>query len=190
MDPNFIVATGGSAGGHLSTLAALSPNQPEYQPGFEDVDTTLAGCVPLYGVYDFMKREGVRNDMERFLRRMVMGTKRKHDGEGWHRASPRSQVRADAPPVFVLHGTHDSLAWVEQARAFVADLRAVSNSSVTYAELPGAQHAFDLFHSARSGPALAAVTRWLAYQRTAYEAESAPRPSVAQPIEDDARARA
>ena len=42
-NPDFIAITGGSAGGHLSSLAALTPNRAEWQPGFEDVDTTRAG---------------------------------------------------------------------------------------------------------------------------------------------------
>jgi acetyl esterase/lipase len=46
-DPAFIAVTGGSAGGHLAALAALTPNEPEYQPGFEDADTTLQAAVPF-----------------------------------------------------------------------------------------------------------------------------------------------
>ena len=40
-DPAFLCVTGGSAGGHLTALMALTANDPEYQPGFEDVDTTF-----------------------------------------------------------------------------------------------------------------------------------------------------
>src|SRR5690349_8675258 len=72
-DPDFVVITGGSAGGHLSALAALTPNDPEYQPGFEDADTTVQACVPFYGVYDFTNRKGVgRQDMRGFLGRLVI----------------------------------------------------------------------------------------------------------------------
>ena len=34
-NPDFLVVTGGSAGGHLAALVALTANDPEYQPGFE-----------------------------------------------------------------------------------------------------------------------------------------------------------
>ena len=51
-DPGFIAVSGGSAGGHLSSLLALTPNEPDWQPGFEDVDTSVDACVPFYGVYD------------------------------------------------------------------------------------------------------------------------------------------
>ena len=57
-DPNFIAVTGGSAGGHLSALAALTANDPVFQPGFEDEDTSVQAAVPLYGVYDLLDRAG------------------------------------------------------------------------------------------------------------------------------------
>ncbi|MGN6575933.1 MAG: alpha/beta hydrolase fold domain-containing protein, partial [Nocardioides sp.] len=40
-DPSFLAVTGGSAGGHLAALAALTANDPAFQPGFEHVDTTV-----------------------------------------------------------------------------------------------------------------------------------------------------
>ena len=45
-DPDYIAITGGSAGGHLTALAALTPNDPEWQPGFEDVDTSVQAGDP------------------------------------------------------------------------------------------------------------------------------------------------
>ena len=51
-DPGYLAITGGSAGGHLAALAALTPGDPAYQPGFEDADTTVQAAVPHYGVYD------------------------------------------------------------------------------------------------------------------------------------------
>src|SRR5262249_18442020 len=56
VDPDFVVVTGGSAGGHLAALVALTANDPAYQPGFEHVDTSVRACVAFYGVYDFTDR--------------------------------------------------------------------------------------------------------------------------------------
>jgi acetyl esterase/lipase len=55
----------------------------------------------------------------------------------------------NAPLCFVAHGQQDNLVLVEDARAFVEQLRATSPHSVVYAELPGALHGFDLFRSRR-----------------------------------------
>jgi acetyl esterase/lipase len=161
-DPDFVCITGGSAGGHLSSLAALSANQPVFQPGFEDIDTSVAAAVPFYGVYDWTNRDGSgRNDMEDMLARLVLKSRREDAPEVWEEASTMSWVGPDAPPFFVIHGTNDSLVPVEQARSFVAMLRDVSHHPVVYAELPGAQHAFEVFDSARTLFTVGAVHRFL-----------------------------
>lgn len=179
-DPSFVVVTGGSAGGHLAAMVALTPNDPEYQPGFEDVDTTVQGCVPFYGVYDFLDCHGERgrSSMTPFLQRLVMKCSPLDHRDRWERASPIMRVTADAPPFFVIHGTHDSLAFVEDTRHFVAALRAVSRQPVLYAELPGAQHAFDVFHSTRSAYAVDAVTRFV---EATYAAGRGAQPSASAP---------
>ncbi len=174
-DPEFVVVTGGSAGGHLAALLALTANDPEYQPGFEDVDTSVQGCVPFYGVYDFLDRFGERGKaaMAPFLQRLVMKSSPEAQREAWEKASPIARVHADAPPFFVIHGTHDSLAYVEDTRHFVHALRAISRQPVVYAELPGAQHAFDVFHSRRSAFAVEAVTRFVERLRADFVAARA-----------------
>jgi acetyl esterase/lipase len=169
-DPRFVVVTGGSAGGHLASLLALTANEPRFQPGFEDVDTSVAACVPFYGVYDFLDRHGVRGaeSMQPFLEHVVMKCAPHEEPELWDHASPIARVHGEAPPFFVIHGTHDALAWVEEARHFVEALRKVSRKPVVYAELPGAQHAFDTFHSRRSAHAVDAVACFLEYVRALY----------------------
>ncbi len=161
-DPSRIVITGGSAGAHLSSLAALTANQAIFQPGFEQEDTTVAACVPLYGVYDFLDRNRDRPDrMARLLFRMVMGSTAEAAREEWDRASPLFWIHADAPPFFVIHGSDDCLAWIEEGRRFVAELRNVSKNPVLFAELPDTQHAFDHFHSARAELAVEAVAAFV-----------------------------
>lgn len=162
-DPNFIAITGGSAGGHLSALAALTPNDPQFQPGFEDADTRVQAAVPFYGIYDFTRMQDAMHPMMLpLLERVVVKQARKTHLESYVAASPVNYVRPDAPPFFVLHGRNDSLVPVEQARGFVAQLRDVSTQPVVYAELPFTQHAFDVLGSARAGHTANAVTQFLA----------------------------
>lgn len=168
-DPDFIAITGGSAGGHLSSLAALTPNDPQFQPGFEDVDTRVHAAVPFYGVYDFTGLPDAMHPMLLpLLERMVVKQPRSTNLEQYSAASPVSHVCADAPPFFVLHGRNDSLVPVEQARRFVARLRQVSRQPVVYAELPLTQHGFDILGSVRAAHAAIAVEQFLAEIYTTY----------------------
>ena len=169
-DPDFIVVTGGSAGGHLAALAALTANDPEYQPGFEHVDTTLRAAIPHYAVYDLtgqlksINAWGQRRLLERFVFKKRFGRHR----EEFERASPLFRVHEGAPPFFVIHGRYDSLVPVAEARAFVERLRAATASPVAYAELPGGQHAFDVFPSIRSAHVVRAVERFADWVWSAY----------------------
>jgi acetyl esterase/lipase len=164
-DPSLLVVTGGSAGGHLASLLALTPNQPEYQPGFEDVDTSVRACVSFYGVYDFTNRFGVwrHGGLRRLLERQVMKASLAEAPEAYEHASPMSCVHPGAPPFFVVHGTRDTLVPVEEARRFVHLLRDGAHAPVVYAEIPGAQHAFEIFPSLRTVFVLQGVERFLAW---------------------------
>ncbi|EUA38664.1 alpha/beta hydrolase fold family protein [Mycobacterium avium subsp. avium 2285 (R)] len=162
-DPDFIAITGGSAGGHLSSLAALTPNDPKYQPGFEDADTRVQAAVPFYGIYDFTRfDDSLHPMMPGLLIKSIIKQRPSTHLETFAAASPITHVNPDAPPFFVLHGRNDSLAYVEQARAFVERLRQVSTQPVVYAELPFTQHAFDIFGSVRAAHTAVAVEQFLA----------------------------
>ena len=154
----------GSAGGHLCALAAVTPNDPEWQPGFEEADTTVQAAVPHYGVYDFAGSTGLRSAVgmrDRFLAPRVLQTTWERDPERFEAASPILRIDGDEPDFFVIHGAGDTMVDVGQARAFVDQAAPVSKKSVVYAELPGAQHAFDMFPSIRSAHVVRGIERYL-----------------------------
>ncbi|HXO57435.1 MAG TPA: alpha/beta hydrolase [Mycobacterium sp.] len=161
-DPDWVAITGGSAGGHLSSLAALTANDPQFQPGFEDADTSVRAAVPFYGLYDFTMNDAIHPLMAPTLSKYVFKLKRPAIVDAFRNASPITYVNPYAPPFFVLHGRNDSLIPVEQGRAFSKRLREVSRQPVAYAELPFAQHAFDIFGSVRAAHATVAVEQFLA----------------------------
>ena len=165
-DPGYLAITGGSAGGHLAALAAVTPNDPAFQPGFEEADTSIQAAVPIYGVYDFCGASGLPSAVamrDSFLAPRVLQTRFEDDPHPFEQASPLFHVGPDSPDFFVLHGTHDTLVDVRQARTFVQRLREVSRGRVVYAELPGAQHAFEIFHSIRGAHAVRAIDRFLTW---------------------------
>ena len=92
-DPALLFVSGSSAGGHMASLAALTPNDPAFQPGFEDADTSVTAAIGLNGWYGSYYGQGATS-------------------------SPLAHVRPDAPPFFVAHGDHDTVVPVEDARDF------------------------------------------------------------------------
>ncbi|HEY7031559.1 MAG TPA: alpha/beta hydrolase [Thermomicrobiales bacterium] len=148
-DPAVVFVAGSSAGGHLAALAALTPNDPAFQPGFEDADTSVTAAICLYGYYGGLDA-----------------------GEPLP-SSPEAHVRTDAPPFFVAHGDLDTVVIVDDARRFVERLRSTSSHPIVYAELPGAQHTFDLFHSIRFDTVVEAIAVFAAWVRSREEAPTA-----------------
>jgi acetyl esterase/lipase len=178
-DPGFVVATGGSAGGHLAAMMGLTANDPEFQPGFESVDTSVQAMIPFYGVFDWTRSDGERdNGLADILRRFIVKQRLSEAREVYERASPLYRVGPDAPPALVVHGDLDTLAPVAAARAFVAKLREVSKNPVVYAELHGAHHAFELFNSIRTMQAITGVEAFLGWLRLG---QAAPGAAPAQP---------
>jgi acetyl esterase/lipase len=145
VDPTTVFIAGSSAGGHLASTAALTPNDPVFQPGFEEADTTVAGAVSLYGYYGPVSSDELPS-------------------------SPHAYANVEAPPFFVVHGDQDTLVVVDDARRFVEELRAASNSPVVYAELAGAQHGFDLFRSRRFDSVIDAIEAFTSYVRSRHRA--------------------
>ncbi|RDH80427.1 alpha/beta hydrolase [Mycolicibacterium moriokaense] len=162
-DRNFVAISGCSAGGHLSALAGLTPNDPELQADLpEGSDTSVDAVVPIYGRYDWEDRSTPERDrFVNFLERVVVKRKIDRHPEIFRKASPIAQIHPDAPPFLVVHGSGDSVIPVAQARSFVERLRAVSRSVVSYVELPGAGHGFDMTDGARTGSVATAIGLFL-----------------------------
>jgi acetyl esterase/lipase len=147
-DPTRISISGGSSGAHLAALSALTWDRPELQPGFEEDDTSLFACVPHYGIYDLLVRNGTRYDWP-FVAQHVLKQRPEQAPDLYRLGSPIDLVRPDAPPFMVVHGDFDSVVLVEESRHFVAALRS-AGADVRYHEVWGAQHGFDAIASLRT----------------------------------------
>jgi acetyl esterase/lipase len=139
-DASLIAVAGGSAGGHLASMAALTPNHPAFQPPGADVDTTVAAAICLYGYYG-----------------------RRTSGDP--ASSPQDYVTPEAPPFLIAAGDDDNQIDVSHADQFVERLRRASAAPVVYFRLPGAQHAFDLFRSLRFDQVVDGIVAFLAWAR-------------------------
>jgi acetyl esterase/lipase len=150
-DPSRIVVVGGSAGGHLAMMCALTADDERFQPGFEEVDTRIAAAVGMYGYYGPAEEAGPPS-------------------------SPADYLRRDAPPIMLVHGARDPMVAVTGALDFATALRARSQNPVVWAELPGGLHTFDRFASIRSAGVAAGVVGFADWLRDAGEQPNVPRP--------------
>jgi acetyl esterase/lipase len=125
-DPGRLVLAGSSAGAHLAAVAALTANDPAFQPGFPGAETSVSACIGMYGYYGPVDT-----------------------GKTTLPSAPRDYVHAGAPPFLIAHGSQDTLVSITGARTLAGKLREVSGERVVCIELPGAQHSFDLVRSIR-----------------------------------------
>lgn len=196
VDPRFVAVTGGSAGGHLTAMLALTQNDPRYQPGFEEADTSVQAAVPFYGVYDLTNRSGrYPIELHRWLLEpLVMKAFYDDEPERFQEASPlllvekmrfpadgsgngdrrREGGKPQVPPMLLVHGDRDTLTPISDAREMVAALTECSDSPVGYIELRGAQHAFDTFASPRTRRVIRGTHRFLEGVWREYDAVAAP----------------
>jgi acetyl esterase/lipase len=124
-DPDRIVLAGSSFGARLATLAGFTTNDPAFQPRFEQADTSVAAVVGLYGYYG---ATASRQSLP---------------------SSPFDYASRGSVPLLIIHGDQDTLTPPNTARALAERARSASGNPVLYAELPGAQHSFDLLSSIR-----------------------------------------
>ena len=166
VDPDFVAIAGGSAGGHIAAMTALTPGDANLQPGFEDKDTSLQSVITFYGVYDMTNKHGTHNDdfLTKFVGPLVIKAFPDEEPEKFVAASPMENVSKVTMPWMILQGDADTLTPVNGAREFAKALSDASNHTVIYGELPKAQHAFDIYYSPRAIAAVELASRFLVTQ--------------------------
>jgi len=161
-DAERIAIAGNSAGGHLASLAALTPGLAVFQPGFEDADTSVSACLSWYGVYDILDRHNrwSHKGLKRLWELLVVKKSIANAPETFRMASPLehalSGTNPNPPPFLLIHGTCDTLVPPESAEDFAA---ALGGAEIVFVH--GAQHAFDVFWSPRAALAVELGARWL-----------------------------
>ncbi|MBU6232660.1 MAG: alpha/beta hydrolase [Acidobacteria bacterium] len=173
-DPTRVVLAGGSAGGQLCALAATTSNVGDFRPPSlaDDVDLSVRGAIPFYGVHDMTGDDvvwrGTGQGLRHLLETAVMKQSIVDNPDLFGAASPLRRVACDAPPFLIVQGRNDSLVDRNVATCFLGATR--HETPAWLIELPLAQHAFDLSHSARTSASTRAALAFATW-------------CVAQPIE-------
>jgi acetyl esterase/lipase len=141
IDPARVGVWGGSAGGHLTALTALSCGDTSL-----DAAPAAAGsecvqsAVTWYGVFDFksMLARGGGNVAENALLRC---TPANCSDQAVRAVSPSSYVDAKDPPFLLIHGETDAVVPVSQSRDVEAKMK-VAGMTVESIYIPGVDHSF------------------------------------------------
>jgi acetyl esterase/lipase len=145
-----LVVGGGSAGGHLAAMAALTGS---------DQHERVEACVGIYGVYDMANRNKQRAYWSTTEREVMLASVDEAP-ERYRAVSPLDQIHDGSPPMLIVHGTHDTLVPVGEGEQFAAALRAAGRP-VDFVPVYGAQHAFDAVSSITSRTSAAVIRTWL-----------------------------
>ncbi len=142
IDPERIVAIGGSAGGHLSMMLGYSAGVAELegQGGWPDQSSAVQAVVNLYGPTDLtVEYARTHNTVVEFMG----GQSYDDHPEMYKLASPLHHLDKDDPPTLILHGTIDDLVPIEQADMLAGRL-AELKIPYDYDRLHGYPHTMDI----------------------------------------------
>ena len=165
-DPDFVAITGGSAGGHLAALAALTPNDPAVSARFRGSRHLRGGGgADLRALRLVLHRGPRRRRVHRVpAQKFVVKKSFKKHRQVYVDASSIA-ARALRRPAVLRPARPRRLADPGRTRRATscATSRDVAKRPVLYAELPHAQHAFDMFGSPRGHYTAEAVAQFLSW---------------------------
>lgn len=140
IDTSRVGIWGGSAGGHLTALAALTCKDVSLDPqAVGDLCPTAA--VTWYGVFDFAKLVGPDRPAGDGNANRLINCAAPCPAERLAWASPVAYIDAKDPPFLLIHGTEDKVVPVAQSREAEAVFRA-AGVPVESIYIPGVDHSF------------------------------------------------
>lgn len=138
IDPARVAVWGGSAGGHLAALTALSCRDTGLDPAAAN-DACVQAAVTWYGVYDFAPLNVAAAPGSPPAR--LLGCEASCPVEAVRSVSPIVHIDGGDPPFLLIHGEQDKVVPVAQSRAGEAALRR-AGVSVEAIYIAGVDHSF------------------------------------------------
>lgn len=138
IDPRRVGVWGGSAGGHLAALTAVTCRNVTLDPAAAG-DGCVQAAVTWYGVYDFAGMSATPDGNAAGAK--LLGCDGPCPVEKNRLVSPVSYIDAKDPPFLLIHGDEDKTVPVDQSHLGEAALKA-AGVPVQAFYIPGVDHSF------------------------------------------------
>jgi acetyl esterase/lipase len=135
IDPDRIGVIGGSSGGNLAGMLAITRPEDGLDPQeqYAEFSARVNCAVDFYGPVDLMNYK----DMKMFDKT------RTEAPDLYRRASPITYARKNAAPILIVHGTADKTVAPSQSESFAEALKR-AGAAYQLVIIPDAEHSFDL----------------------------------------------
>ena len=184
-DPNFVILSGDSAGGHLAQLAALTPNDEYFQAADQadaarsKADTTVQATLLIAPALDIGNHFGIPgyDRRKRWFTNFVCAG----DVAVARRLDPVALLNeksvAAMPPCLIFHGSSDSLVSPRESKEFQRRYGELANvgeedDKVKVVIVPGMHHASHMFHSPRTIAISHVAADWVLAQWRDFKSDS------------------
>ncbi|MFM5923722.1 MAG: alpha/beta hydrolase fold domain-containing protein [Novosphingobium sp.] len=138
IDPARVGIWGGSAGGHLTALTALTCKDTRLDPAAAK-DLCPTAAVTWYGVFDFAGMNATPDGNSAGMK--LLGCTGPCPADKIALVSPITYIDAKDPPFLLIHGTEDKVVPVAQSRLAEAAFKA-AGVPVQTLYIPGVDHSF------------------------------------------------
>ena len=135
VNPDRLGITGASAGGHLATLAAVTPEEgkPDSDQPLARHNTKLIAVAVFFPPTDFLDWNGKPASFNTLGGLLFLGgAKGRSEEETTERArliSPALLVKPPVPPFLLIHGDADAVVPLQQSQKMVEALKAAGGSA-------------------------------------------------------------
>jgi acetyl esterase/lipase len=135
IDPERLGLTGASAGGHLATLVAVTPEEGSSSANSPLLryDTRVKAAAVFFPPTDFLDWDGKMGNMKALGDLLFLGGATGHSEEeikeGARQISPARLVKPPVVPFLLIHGDADPLVPLQQSQKMVEVLKAAGGSA-------------------------------------------------------------